>query len=376
MNIDLLPRKTLHAAISSTAELIAEARAGRMFILVDDEDRENEGDLIIPAQFATPQALAFMMRHARGLICLALSPAQVARLELPMMAVANQQRHQTAFTVSIEARDGITTGVTARDRAHTIAVAINPETKPIDLVTPGHVFPLAARPGGTLVRAGHTEAAVDIARTAGLIPAGVICEIMNEDGSMARLPDLIAFAQRHGLKLGTIADLIAHRRTSEKLVRRVHESVTTELDTGPWKVLVYTSSINQAEHVVMVKGDIAAPGPILVRMQSIDPIQILPGGKTSRLMHDAMRIIEAEGRGIMVVLHDWKSGSLLDMVTGRHSGAQRAERMLRDYGIGAQILADLGVRDMTLLSNTERTIVGLEGYGLNVVGRRCIDRQS
>jgi 3,4-dihydroxy 2-butanone 4-phosphate synthase/GTP cyclohydrolase II len=376
MNIDLLPRKTLHAAISSTDELIAEARAGRMFILVDDEDRENEGDLIIPAQFATPQALAFMMRHARGLICLALSPAQVARLELPMMAVANQQRHQTAFTVSIEARDGITTGVTARDRAHTIAVAINPETKPIDLVTPGHVFPLAARPGGTLVRAGHTEAAVDIARTAGLIPAGVICEIMNEDGSMARLPDLIAFAQRHGLKLGTIADLIAHRRTSEKLVRRVHESVTTELDTGPWKVLVYTSSINQAEHVVMVKGDIAAPGPILVRMQSIDPIQILPGGKTSRLMHDAMRIIEAEGRGIMVVLHDWKSGSLLDMVTGRHSGAQRAERMLRDYGIGAQILADLGVRDMTLLSNTERTIVGLEGYGLNVVGRRCIDRQS
>jgi 3,4-dihydroxy 2-butanone 4-phosphate synthase/GTP cyclohydrolase II len=376
MNIDLLPRKTLHAAISSTAELIAEARAGRMFILVDDEDRENEGDLIIPAQFATPQALAFMMRHARGLICLALSPAQVARLELPMMAVANQQRHQTAFTVSIEARDGITTGVTARDRAHTIAVAINPETKPIDLVTPGHVFPLAARPGGTLVRAGHTEAAVDIARTAGLIPAGVICEIMNEDGSMARLPDLIAFAQRHGLKLGTIADLIAHRRTSEKLVRRVHESVTTELDTGPWKVLVYTSSINQAEHVVMVKGDLAAPGPILVRMQSIDPIQILPGGKTSRLMHDAMRIIEAEGRGIMVVLHDWKSGSLLDMVTGRHSGAQRAERMLRDYGIGAQILADLGVRDMTLLSNTERTIVGLEGYGLNVVGRRCIDRQS
>jgi 3,4-dihydroxy 2-butanone 4-phosphate synthase/GTP cyclohydrolase II len=316
------------------------------------------------------------MRHARGLICLALSPAQVARLELPMMAVANQQRHQTAFTVSIEARDGITTGVTARDRAHTIAVAINPETKPIDLVTPGHVFPLAARPGGTLVRAGHTEAAVDIARTAGLIPAGVICEIMNEDGSMARLPDLIAFAQRHGLKLGTIADLIAHRRVSEKLVRRIHETVTTELDTGPWKVLVYTSSLNQAEHVVMVKGDISSPGPMLVRMQSIDPIQILPGGKTSRLMHDAMRIIEAEGRGIMVVLHDWKSGSLLDMVTGRHSGAQRAERMLRDYGIGAQILADLGVHEMTLLSNTERTIVGLEGYGLNIVGRRCIDPQS
>jgi 3,4-dihydroxy 2-butanone 4-phosphate synthase/GTP cyclohydrolase II len=373
MNIDLLPRAKLHEAISSTSELIAEARAGRMFILVDDEDRENEGDLIIPAQFATPQALAFMLKHARGLICLALSPAQVARLELPMMAVANQQRHQTAFTVSIEARAGITTGVSARDRAHTIAVAINPETRPSDLVTPGHVFPLAARPGGTLVRAGHTEAAVDIARTAGLIPAGVICEIMNEDGSMARLPDLIGFAQRHGLKLGTIADLIAHRRSSEKLVRRAHEAETTELDTGPWKLVVYTSSLNQAEHVVMVKGDISTPGPVLVRMQAIDPIQILPGGKTSRLMHDAMRMIEAEGRGIMVVLHDWKSASLLDMVKGRNCAAPQAERMLRDYGIGAQILADLGVRDMILLSNTARTIVGLEGYGLNVVGRRPID---
>jgi 3,4-dihydroxy 2-butanone 4-phosphate synthase/GTP cyclohydrolase II len=373
MNIDLLPRARLHEAISSTADLIAEARAGRMFILVDDEDRENEGDLVIPAQFATPQALAFMMKHARGLICLALSPVQVTRLELPMMAVANQQRHQTAFTVSIEAREGITTGVSARDRAHTIAVAINPETRPSDLVTPGHVFPLAARPGGTLVRAGHTEAAVDIARTAGLIPAGVICEIMNEDGSMARLPDLVAFAQRHGLKLGTIADLIAHRRSSEKLVRRAHEIETTELDTGPWKLIVYTSSLNQAEHVVMVKGDISTPGPVLVRMQAIDPIQILPGGKTSRLMHDAMRMIEAEGRGIMVVLHDWKSASLLDMVKGRTCSAPQAERMLRDYGIGAQILADLGVRDMVLLSNTARTIVGLEGYGLNVVGRRPID---
>ena len=209
MTTNTLTRHSLHDAISSTDELIAEAQAGRMFILVDDEDRENEGDLIIPAQFATPQALAFMMRHARGLICLSLTPAQVEKLELPMMAVANQQRHQTAFTVSIEARDGITTGVSARDRAHTIAVAINPASTPRDLVSPGHVFPLAARAGGTLVRAGHTEAAVDIARMAGLIPAGVICEIMNADGTMARLPDLVGFAQLHGLKLGTIADLIA-----------------------------------------------------------------------------------------------------------------------------------------------------------------------
>ena len=370
---EVLARHTLHDAISTTQELIGEAQAGRMFILVDDEDRENEGDLIIPAQFATPQALAFMMRHARGLICLALSPAQIGRLELPMMAVANQQRHQTAFTVSIEARENITHGVTARDRAHTIAVAINPDSGPRDLVSPGHVFPLAARPGGTLVRAGHTEAAVDIARLSGLIPAGVICEILNADGTMARLPDLVAFAQLHGLKLGTIADLIAHRRASEKLVRRVHETHTQELDTGPWQVFIYTSTLNGAEHVVMVKGDITQTKPALVRMQALDPIQMLPGGRTSRLMHQAMRQIEAEGAGIMVVLHDWRAAGLLDLVTGRHSHADARERMLRDYGIGAQILADLGVHDMVLLSNTPRAIVGLEGYGLNVVGHRPID---
>lgn len=372
MSPDSVTRHSTHEAISSTDELIAEARAGRMFILVDDEDRENEGDLIIPAQFATPQALAFMMRHARGLICLALSPAQIARLDLPMMAVANQQRHQTAFTVSIEARDGITTGVSARDRAHTIAVAINPETTPRDLVSPGHVFPLAARPGGTLVRAGHTEAAVDIARMAGLIPAGVICEIMNDDGTMARLPDLVAFAQRHALKLGTIADMIAHRRGTENLVRRMHET-TQELDTGSWKILVYASTLNQAEHVVMVKGEIAGRTPVLVRMQALDPIQMLPGGRTSRLMHQAMRQIEAEGAGIMVVLHDWRTAGLLDIVTGRHGHAAVRERMLRDYGIGAQILADLGVHEMVLLSNTARTIVGLEGYGLKITGQRPIE---
>jgi 3,4-dihydroxy 2-butanone 4-phosphate synthase/GTP cyclohydrolase II len=373
MTTETLSRHTLHDAISSTEELIAEARAGRMFILVDDEDRENEGDLIIPAQFATPQALAFMMRHARGLICLALAPAQIAKLELPMMAVANAQRHQTAFTISIEACEGITTGVTARDRAHTIAVAINPDSTPADLVSPGHVFPLAARPGGTLVRAGHTEAAVDISRIAGLIPAGVICEIMNADGSMARLPDLVGFAQLHGLKHGTIADLIAHRRGSEKLVRRVHETETDELDTGHWKIFIYASSLNQAEHIVMVKGDIDSPGPVLVRVQAIDPIQILPGGQTSNLMHQAMRAIESEGRGVMVVLHDWRSQSLLDMVAGRHSSANSHERMLREYGIGAQILADLGMHEIVLLSNSDRTIVGLQGYGLNVVGRRCLD---
>jgi 3,4-dihydroxy 2-butanone 4-phosphate synthase/GTP cyclohydrolase II len=361
-----------HDAISSTPELIAEAQAGRMFILVDDEDRENEGDLIIPAQFATPQALAFMMRHARGLICLALTSDQVEHLALPMMAVTNQQRHQTAFTVSIDAREGITTGVSARDRAHTIAAAINPASQPDRLVTPGHVFPLAARPGGTLVRAGHTEAAVDIARLAGLLPAGVICEIMNDDGSMARLPDLVAFAQRHALKLGTIADLISHRRRGEKYVRCVHET-EADLDTGHWRVMVYDSTVSPAEHIVMVKGDIAAGTPVLVRMQAIDPIQVLPGGRTSRLMHAAMRAIEAEGSGVMVVLHDWKPGGVLDFVTGRHGSSRTPERMQREYGIGAQILTDLGVHDMVLLTNNPRVLVGLEGYGLNIVGTRPIE---
>jgi 3,4-dihydroxy 2-butanone 4-phosphate synthase/GTP cyclohydrolase II len=366
------PESILRGPISTTAELIAEAQAGRMFILVDDEARENEGDLIIPAQFATPQALAFMMRLARGLICLAMTGEQVERLRLPMMAVANQQRHQTAFTVSIDARDGVTTGVSARDRAHTVAAAINPSSLPDRVVTPGHVFPLVARPGGTLVRAGHTEAAVDIARMAGLLPAGVICEIMNDDGSMARLPDLIAFSQRHALKLGTIADLISYRRRTEKYVRCVHETVA-DLDTGHWRVMVYESTISPAEHIVMVKGDIGVDAPVLVRMQAIDPIQILPGGRTNFLMHTAMRAIEAEGRGVMVVLHDWKAGGVLDFVTGRQVSSGGPERMLREYGIGAQILTDLGVRNMVLLTNNPRPLVGLEGYGLNVVGTRPIE---
>lgn len=360
--LDTLPR---HAAISPTAELIAEARAGRMFILVDDEDRENEGDLIIPAQFATPDKLAFMMREARGLICLAMTRAQVDRLELPMMAVANQQRHQTAFTVSVDAREGTTTGISARDRAHTIAAAINPETKPADLVTPGHVFPLVARDGGTLIRAGHTEAAVDLARLAGLLPAGVICEIMNPDGSMARLPDLVAFAQLHGLKLGTIADLIAYRNASETFIQRVAET-EVRLDTGAWRAMVFVNTLTQAEHVALVKGSVHPGGRTLVRMQAIDPVGILPGGRVNTLLHSAMREIDRNGSGVVVILHDWKTSGFLDFVTGRFAGAAHRDRMLREYGIGAQILADLGVRDMTLLTNNPRAIVGLEGYGLTI----------
>src|SRR5580698_9177926 len=254
--------RSLSEYLCSAEDLVEEARNGRMFILVDDEDRENEGDLVIPAQFATPEAVNFMARHARGLICLALTRHRVEQLGLPLMSQSNGTRHQTAFTVSIEARDGATTGISAHDRAHTIAVAINSELGSSEIVTPGHIFPLMAREGGALVRAGHTEAAVDIARLAGLTPAGVVCEIMNDDGTMARLPDLVAFAQHHNLKLGTIADLIGHRRRTERLVRRVMEAPFHQDSIGgDWKLYVYANTVEYAEHMVLVKGDLSGPAP-------------------------------------------------------------------------------------------------------------------
>ena len=358
--------------LSSTADLIEEARGGRMFILVDDEDRENEGDLVIPAQFATPDAINFMARHARGLICLAMTKQRVEHLGLPLMSRSNGTRHQTAFTVSIEAREGVTTGISAADRARTIAVAINADSGRDSITTPGHVFPLVARDGGTLVRAGHTEAAVDIARLAGLTPAGVICEVMNDDGTMARLPDLAAFAQRHGLKLGTIADLIAHRRRTERLVMRVMESQLVHPVGGTWKLHVYATTMNYAEHLVLSRGDLQAPGPVMVRMHAVDHVNDALGAHTWSSLHGAMRIIADEGRGVVVLIRDTRP----DAVSARVKlleGNPKPLHVLRDYGIGAQILADLGLRDMILLSSTRRTIVGLEGYGLNVLDQRPID---
>lgn len=363
---------TLSQYLSGTAELIEEARAGRMFVLVDDEDRENEGDLVIPAQFATPDAINFMARHARGLICLAMTRQRVEQLGLPLMSQANGTRHQTAFTVSIEARDGVTTGISAADRARTIAVAVNPECGRDDIVTPGHVFPLVAREGGSLMRAGHTEAAVDIARLAGLNPAGVICEIMNDDGTMARLPDLIAFAQHHGLKLGTIADLIAHRRRTERLVKRVQDGVLRHRIGGEWRLTVYANTVEYAEHLVLSKGDLAAPDPVLVRMHHVDFVNDILGGPQWSTLYGAMRIIAAEGRGAMVMLRDTRPNAVSERVR-LLGGSPRPQPFLRDYGVGAQILVDLGVRDMILLSNTQRTVVGLEGYGLNIVDQRPIE---
>jgi len=367
-------RTSFHDFISPTEELLEEARRGRMFILVDDEDRENEGDLVIPAQFATPDAINFMARHARGLICLAMTQARVEQLALPLMAQSNGTRHATAFTVSIEARDGVTTGISAADRARTVAVAINPELGREHIVTPGHVFPLVAREGGTLVRAGHTEAAVDFARLAGLNPSGVICEIMNDDGTMARMPDLVAFAQHHGLKLGTIADLIGHRRRTERLVQRVEDCMLQQVVGGEWRTVVYSSTVARGEHLALVKGDVAGTDPVFVRMHAVSLLNDIVAGRGTDELHGAMRMIAAEGRGVVVLLRDTRADAVSDQLRRGRGRATAPE--LRDYGIGAQILADLGVTRMIRLSNHPRPIVGLEGYGIEDVETRPIARDG
>jgi 3,4-dihydroxy 2-butanone 4-phosphate synthase / GTP cyclohydrolase II len=358
--------------LASAAELIEEARNGRMFILVDDEDRENEGDLVVPAQFATPDAINFMARHARGLICLALTRQRCEQLALPLMAAQNGTRHQTAFTVSIEAREGVTTGISAHDRAHTIAVAINPESTRDDITTPGHIFPLMARDGGTLIRAGHTEASVDIARKAGLYPAAVICEIMNDDGTMARLPELVAFAQRHNLKLGSIADLIAHRRMTERLVRKVEEGDYHHAAGGDWRAVVYANTVEYQEHLAVVKGDLSGPDPVLVRMHAVDLLDDMTGSPHWIAVHNAMHMISRAGRGVVVFIREHRKTALAERVRTLSVERSRGPRVLRDYGIGAQILLDLGVKNMILLTNSRRTIVGLEGYGLNIMEQRAI----
>jgi len=367
---DVMTGKQTHEELleflSPIEDVIEDARNGRMFILVDDEDRENEGDLIIPAQMATPDAINFMAKYGRGLICLSMTGKRIKELGIPLMASNNQERHQTAFTVSIEAREGVTTGISAHDRARTIAVAIDPTKGARDIVTPGHVFPLMARDGGVLVRAGHTEAAVDVARLAGLNPAGVICEIMNEDGTMARLPDLVGFAQTHGLKVATIANLIAYRRRYDRII---HRAVETDIDTmfgGAFKLYVYINVVEYAEHIALVKGDISGPGPVPVRMHAINVFDDLLGAKSGHtgMLHGAMEMISKLERGVIVLIRDTKATIVSDiLMRGRKGGV----RELRDYGVGAQILVDLGVKELTLLSNTQnKHIIGLEGYGLKI----------
>ncbi len=363
-----------HEYISPTEEIIEEARNGRMFILVDDEERENEGDLVIPAQMATPEAINFMAKHGRGLICLSMTAERCEQLGLSLMAPSNASRHQTAFTVSIEAREGVTTGISASDRARTVAVAIDPTKGRTEIVSPGHVFPLVARDGGVLVRAGHTEAAVDMARLAGLNPSGVICEIMNDDGSMARMPDLVKFAQFHGLKIGTIADLIAYRRRNDKIVRRELETTLNSAYGGAWKMYVYVNTAAYAEHVALVKGDVTGGGPVLARVHALNVLDDVLGDLDSERggqLHGAMKVVADAGRGVILLIREWHPTSLSERVQA-HIEGREVPGQLRDYGIGAQILLDLGVSEMILLSNTKRTIIGLEGYGLSVVEQRAI----
>jgi 3,4-dihydroxy 2-butanone 4-phosphate synthase/GTP cyclohydrolase II len=358
--------------ISTPDEIIAEAQRGRMFILADDEDRENEGDLIIPAQFATPEAINFMAKHGRGLICLAMEDSHIAHLGLPMMSQQNGTVHKTAFTVSIEAREGVTTGISAADRAHTIQTAIKPGVSARDIVTPGHVFPLVAKAGGVLERIGHTEAAVDIARMAGLIPAGVICEIMNDDGSMARMPDLVAFAQHHGLKVGTIADLVTHRRRTETLVTRsLSRSFASQY--GEFQMHIYANKLSGAEHVALVKGDISGTEPVMVRMHALNVLEDVLGDRSHTHggeLQSAMKMISEAGRGVIVLLREAKPSSLSERILAAEQ--PNRDDILRDYGVGAQILLDLGVRDMVLLSNSQRVIAGLDGYGLHIAEQRAI----
>ncbi|MFN3610067.1 MAG: 3,4-dihydroxy-2-butanone-4-phosphate synthase [Hyphomonas sp.] len=362
------------AAISSIEEIIEDARNGRMFILVDAEDRENEGDLIIPATFATPEAVNFMAKHGRGLICLAMTQERGHTLRLDMMTRNNRESMQTAFTVSIEAKEGVTTGISAHDRSRTIAVAIDPTKDDDDIVSPGHIFPLIAKEGGTLVRAGHTEAAVDISRMAGLYPAGVICEIMNDDGSMARLPELVAFAQLHNLKIGTIADLIAWRRQNDRfLERRIEAPLESDYGSG-FRTVCFRNTLDNSEHIAIVHGDIKPGATTLVRVHRTDILSDILGekGPRSGLVAHAMRLIaKAPEPGVIVFVNAMQPGSIAERLGLKSAAARDPSAPIREYGIGAQILRELGVRSMIYLSDTQPTrLAGLDGYGLTIEGWR------
>lgn len=367
--------------LSPISEILDDMRNGRMVVLVDAEERENEGDLVIPAQMATPDAVNFMARYGRGLICLTLTGARAKELQLEAMVGRNLSRNRTAFTQSIEAREGISTGISAADRARTIATAIDPTKGAGDIVSPGHVFPLVAREGGVLIRAGHTEASVDLARLAGLYPAAVICEIMNDDGTMARLPDLVTFAQRHGLKIGAIEDLIAHRLRNDHLVKSVAKTSITTGVAGRFDMHVYETTVEPAEHLALVKGDLSAPGPVLVRVHAVsilgDVLGVGEAGESTQIAN-ALRMIEREGRGVVVLIRDLRPRLVSEWISSREQPKKPAdgsrERRQVEIGIGSQILTDLGVRDMVLLTNSPAHVyVGVEGFGLRIVGTRRIE---
>ena len=358
-------------------EIIDEARNGRMYILVDDEDRENEGDLIIPAQMATPAAVNFMATHGRGLICLAITGERADQLGLTMMSRHNGTRHETAFTISIEAREGVTTGISAGDRARTISVAIDGSKGRDDIVTPGHVFPLRAREGGVLVRTGHTEAAVDISRLAGLNPSGVICEVMRDDGQMARLDDLVGFARLHDLKIGTIRDLIAYRRKHDRMVEKRAEITFSSKWGGDWRAITFFNKATGDETLALVKGRIDPEQPTLVRMHLLSFYSDIFAEDTERtgMLQRSMEIIGEAGSGVIVVINPAMLSNLsrgMEIKQAARAGIAPPMEELRDYGVGAQILAELGVHDMILLTNTRHSLIALEGYGLSVAGEQPI----
>ena len=369
--------------LSTIDEVIADAKAGKLFILVDDEDRENEGDLCVIGEYATAESINFMAKYGRGLICLALTRLRTEQLGLTMMERRNESRHETAFTISIEAREGVTTGISAADRALTIKTAINPASGERDITTPGHIFPLVARDGGTLVRAGHTEAVVDISRACGFeMPSGVICEIMKDDGEMARLPDLIDFAKERDLKIASIADLIAWRRRNESLIQRTVETVITTRYGGDWRMVIYANNVSNIEHIVLVKGDISSGDPVLVRMHALDLMADLLGEVSDKRAGDelttAMAAIADVGRGVVVVLRESIAASLSSTVSQKLNLASETSvnRDLRDYGVGAQILTDLGIRKMILLSDTRPNVVSLEGYDLEITDWQRIHQEQ
>jgi len=358
------------ANLATIEEIIEEAKNGRMFILVDDENRENEGDLVVPAQFCDDKAINFMAKFGRGLICLALDENRVRELDLPLMAMNNESRNRTAFTVSIEAREGISTGISAYDRAKTVRDAINSSSGKDAIVSPGHIFPLRAQKGGVLVRAGHTEAAVDISELAGLNPSGVICEIMKDDGQMARLPDLVKFAKKHNLKIATIADLIEYRRKHQRLVEAVHKQKFASKEAGIFDLIVYKSKIDGIEHIALIKGAVDGNKPILVRMHHLNIISDClddESANKSGILRKSLKKIDKNGSGVAVIIRQ-PNESIQDLL----GLEQNKPKTLRNYGIGAQILADVGVREMVLLTSSKKSVVGLDGYGLKICGYKKI----
>jgi 3,4-dihydroxy 2-butanone 4-phosphate synthase/GTP cyclohydrolase II len=357
--------------LATPEEIIEDARNGRMYILVDAEDRENEGDLIIPAQFATPDAVNFMAKFGRGLICLALEEPKAQALGLRNMSAENQSRFETAFTQSIEAREGVTTGISAGDRSHTIQTAIDPDSRQDDIVSPGHMFPIIARDGGVLVRTGHTEASVDISRMAGLNPSAVICEIMNDDGTMARLPDLVGFAQFHGLKIGTIEDLVKYRMKKDHFVKHIASSEFTSQNNDSFQIHVYRNFLDGLEHVALSKGEPDPNKETLVRVHKVDFAGdiLYEDSPRSGLIWDAMKDLGAyEGHAVLVLIREGSINTLLERLGAHKSSIDRKEQNIREYGVGAQILVDQGVKKMRLITNTMPKLIGLEAYDLELVG--------